>query len=331
METRFMRTAETSKYVRKALKKAFPGVKFYVRSTSSVNVYWQDGPTTAQVDKVLLPYKGKDQDPYSGALVYPKSWLLPDGSAQRAGTGDDLAPQPEGAELVCFSDYLFTERAYSKAFIERVAADYSKECGWPAPEITSFGWWVGGKKRGEAFSFKVNLERQNVDRWFQDALKDTSALGDDQPGPKADSEPDLTCKDCCYYNSPCPGQPGGVACDDLDNPNAPWALEPELAPEPEPDFGPRPDDRYQTVHWIGQHVAHLFGPEWEYSGKPEYPGCKIVKVGETGDPDLDKLHKLHGICQAALSLLGTDPAFDRATGALKSVRTRILHYIERQD
>jgi hypothetical protein len=57
----YVSVAETAKQVRAALKKAFPGVKFSVRSTSysggsSVSVGWTDGPQTTEVDKVVQPF-----------------------------------------------------------------------------------------------------------------------------------------------------------------------------------------------------------------------------------------------------------------------------------
>lgn len=54
---------EAAKQIRAALKAAFPGVKFSVRSHtysggSSVSVHWTDGPHRAEVDKVAQPLGG---------------------------------------------------------------------------------------------------------------------------------------------------------------------------------------------------------------------------------------------------------------------------------
>lgn len=44
--------------VRRQLKAAFPGTKFSVKSTyDSLSVTWTDGPTTAQVKAITMPYK----------------------------------------------------------------------------------------------------------------------------------------------------------------------------------------------------------------------------------------------------------------------------------
>jgi hypothetical protein len=55
--------AETARELRKALKEAFPGVKFSVRSKtytdgSSITVRWTDGPIPLRVRKVVVPFQG---------------------------------------------------------------------------------------------------------------------------------------------------------------------------------------------------------------------------------------------------------------------------------
>ncbi len=49
-----MRPTETAKEARKALKAAFPGTKFSVRTSgNAVTVYWTDGPTSGRVKEVV--------------------------------------------------------------------------------------------------------------------------------------------------------------------------------------------------------------------------------------------------------------------------------------
>lgn len=60
-------TTDTAKVIRKALKRAFPKVKFSVRSDSysggsSIDVSWTDGPTSDQVDEVVKRYAGATFD-----------------------------------------------------------------------------------------------------------------------------------------------------------------------------------------------------------------------------------------------------------------------------
>ena len=75
----YLSVADTAKLVRSALKKAFPGVKFSVRSTSysggsSVRVGWTDGPQTAEVDKVAQPLAG----PYRSRYVFTEREFSPE-------------------------------------------------------------------------------------------------------------------------------------------------------------------------------------------------------------------------------------------------------------
>jgi len=59
----YVSVTDTAKLVRQALKEAFPGAKFSVRSHtysggSSVSVHWTDGPQRAEVDNVAKPLGG---------------------------------------------------------------------------------------------------------------------------------------------------------------------------------------------------------------------------------------------------------------------------------
>ena len=60
-------TPETAKIVRVELAKAFPGIKFSVRSQSysggsHINIGWTDGPTTQQVEKITSRFCGRTFD-----------------------------------------------------------------------------------------------------------------------------------------------------------------------------------------------------------------------------------------------------------------------------
>src|ERR1700733_14744158 len=59
----YVSTTDTAKLIRKALKEAFPGVKFSVKSDSyaggsSIRVKWTDGPSAAMVESVACTFKG---------------------------------------------------------------------------------------------------------------------------------------------------------------------------------------------------------------------------------------------------------------------------------
>ncbi|MBM2886756.1 hypothetical protein JFK97_20405 [Chromobacterium phragmitis] len=74
MATVYLTTAETTALIRKALKEAFPAVKFTVRkSGNSVNVGWTDGPSRDQVDTVAGHFSGAYFDgmiDYEGSIKH---------------------------------------------------------------------------------------------------------------------------------------------------------------------------------------------------------------------------------------------------------------------
>lgn len=136
MTTRYLSCAETAKLIRVALKKAFPGVKFSVRSHTysggaSIRVGWTDGPTTKMVEAVTNAYAGGGFDGMIDLKYSKYAWLMPDGSATFAetkGTASSMGMvesrselQPSfRAEKVRFgSDYVFTDRKYSEEFGRR--------------------------------------------------------------------------------------------------------------------------------------------------------------------------------------------------------------------
>lgn len=64
---RYLSCAETAKLVRKALKEAFPEIKFSVRSDTysggaSIRVRWTGGPITSQVEAIAKVFEGADFD-----------------------------------------------------------------------------------------------------------------------------------------------------------------------------------------------------------------------------------------------------------------------------
>ncbi|KKK71623.1 hypothetical protein LCGC14_2912070 [marine sediment metagenome] len=123
---RYLTCADTAKLVRIALARAYPGVKFRVRSDTysmgaSIHCNWIDGPTVEDFNATVAPFAGSGFDGMVD-LKYPRSsWLMPDGSAafgKSAGTEDSRGahssydhetPDP-GAELVHFgADHIFGE------------------------------------------------------------------------------------------------------------------------------------------------------------------------------------------------------------------------------
>jgi len=131
--TVYLTVTETAKLVRQALKKAFPGVKFSVRSDkyaggASIRVGWTDGPTENDVSNVARAYAGADFDGMVDLKVYAEHWLYPNGHAtlaRRPGTNGsfvELLGDPAGpdAQLVRFgADFVFADR--------RVSAEWKSE------------------------------------------------------------------------------------------------------------------------------------------------------------------------------------------------------------
>jgi hypothetical protein len=100
--------ADTAKLIRQALKEAFPGVKFGVRSHTysggaSVNVSWTDGPNSDQVEAVAKTFQGGYFD---GTIdLKGSTYAMVDG------------------EMVNFgADFVFCKRTFSRALCEKLLA-----------------------------------------------------------------------------------------------------------------------------------------------------------------------------------------------------------------
>jgi hypothetical protein len=132
--TRYLTCAETAKLVRQALKKAFPGTKFSVRSDTyangaSIRVRYTDGPASDKVDAVARGFAGSGFDGMIDLKFYKDHWLMPDGSVQIAKSGGGGTTYPEviedppspNAKLVSLgADYVFVERDLSDEFRTRI-------------------------------------------------------------------------------------------------------------------------------------------------------------------------------------------------------------------
>lgn len=148
----YVRTADVAKLIRAQLKANFPGVKFSVRSDvysggSSIRVYWMDGPTSDLVDRVVKVYAGSGFDGMTDYKYSKGAWLMPDGSAGSRsveahwGTdGETIEAQKDGAIPVRFSaDFVFTNRTYSVAALERAAKSYAAKWGDELAEAIKSG------------------------------------------------------------------------------------------------------------------------------------------------------------------------------------------------
>jgi hypothetical protein len=108
---------ETAQLVRAALKQAFPGVKFSVRSRkyaggASIDVSWTDGPTTRGVAKVTDLYEGATFDGMIDLKSYKDSVLV----------DENGVPQ-----VVQFgADYIFEQREVSAGFQAKCVARFEE-------------------------------------------------------------------------------------------------------------------------------------------------------------------------------------------------------------
>lgn len=149
----YVSTKDTAKHMRKALRAAFPGVKFSVRSNvysggSSIDVSWEDGPAEEAVRKITDAYAGGRFDGMIDLAYHANHWLMPDGSIVLARTyghgmgmdGDDTPEAPEGAQLVSWgSDYVFTRRDVSEQTVDALFSEAERQVAmfvdndtWPA-------------------------------------------------------------------------------------------------------------------------------------------------------------------------------------------------------
>jgi len=175
---RHLRCAETAKLVRKALKPVFPGIKFSVRSKTyaggaSIDIRWTDGPTTKEVDKVAGIFSGAEFDGMVDCKYYSDHWLMPDGTVTIAKTAGDHGFEPvqheapgPGAERVSMgADFIFTDRANTPEFTERVGRAYAAEMGWEMPAIYASGGFEADFTKCAPGDYRPVADRFNRKLW----------------------------------------------------------------------------------------------------------------------------------------------------------------------
>ena len=189
--TEYLSCANTAKLVRAALKKAFPAVKFSVRSSvysggASINIGWTDGPSTKAVEQVAKVYAGGEFDGMIDMAYSKEAWLMPDGSAafgsspgSQGSMGVDPgfdypAPSPEAKKVQFGADYVFCNKNYSPAVYTAAAEKVCAEYGIDLPEIKMSGpfpyienAWI--KCGDESLGVMINRELGKEDRAFQEA------------------------------------------------------------------------------------------------------------------------------------------------------------------
>jgi hypothetical protein len=133
----YLSCADTAKLIRLALRDAFPGVTFSVRSKvysggASITVRYTDGPDVRDVKRVTDGFAGKDFDGmidlgfYVDAIVDARGRIVGHKSPGSVGSRGCIPPIddpiPPGGRIVHFgTDYVFVDQDLSPAI--RRAAD----------------------------------------------------------------------------------------------------------------------------------------------------------------------------------------------------------------
>jgi hypothetical protein len=146
---------ETSKIVKKALKDAFPTVKFSVRSEcysggASMNVNWTDGPSTYVVKQITDKFEGATFDGMQDLKEYHES--VYHGETVRFGV-----------------DFIFCNRHYSDEFLLDVATSFVQK--WHRQESPEF--IREAYKQGNLWSMEISRGRdcQTANREFHELLE----------------------------------------------------------------------------------------------------------------------------------------------------------------
>jgi hypothetical protein len=118
---RYISVVETAKMIRTALREAFPGVRFSVRSSSysmgaSINISYTDGPTNAQVRAITGNFEGSYFDGMTDYKGLNYSSL-------------------NGEEVRFGADFIFVERNYSQEFLTTNLEAACAYYGYEMPEI----------------------------------------------------------------------------------------------------------------------------------------------------------------------------------------------------
>ena len=147
----YISVTETAAMVRKALKAAFPGTKFSVRSSkysggASIDVVWRDGPCRKAVEQIAGQYEASDFDGMIDMKVSHTSWRMPDGSAIVAHHPGTLGqrgtisaehndkPHPDAVLVRFGADYVHCYREHSVGLVRR-AVERLERKGYPTDVI----------------------------------------------------------------------------------------------------------------------------------------------------------------------------------------------------
>jgi hypothetical protein len=142
--------------IRKELKASFPGIKFSVKTQrfsggDSIDIYWTDGPTVAQVDEITAKYSGGRFDGMTDMYEY--------------NTGEAR----QFTSTYGSAKYVSTNRTLSTDFLRKAAVITSRETGYKAVEVTEGKWGAEINDHGQFFgnsngNFYWSLEQVTLRR-----------------------------------------------------------------------------------------------------------------------------------------------------------------------
>ena len=142
--TDYMSCTETAALVRAALKNAYPGIKFSVRSTTyaggaRIDIGWTDGPQRTAVDTVVQPYAGAGFDGTTDLKTINCHWLHPDGRPEsfQSQIGHSWAQRTIGG------DGTEVPAEYARDYRHGVASVTGEQLAGPAPDTTSPAYQQG--------------------------------------------------------------------------------------------------------------------------------------------------------------------------------------------
>ena len=171
MSKQYLSCAETAKLVRSALKESFPGVKFSVKSSvysggASITVSYVDGPSSAQVKKVVEMFEG--------------SYF--DGMTDYKGSNYSSL---DGQEVKFGADYLFVNRKLTAAYLEVFVIMAAAKFGYPKFEVkdNGYGAWLNGTNYDqERVVTEMAHNHSMIDTVESATLARVGFLGDDGYG-----------------------------------------------------------------------------------------------------------------------------------------------------
>lgn len=141
--TRYITPADTAKLVRAAIKTAFPTIKFTVKTKTysggaSISVGWEDGPLTADVERVAKQFAGATFDGMIDLKSHHDSIL-------------------DGEKVSYGADFIFCSRSFSAEFLRRRAAKVAQRYGGELVQVEVSKWGnaelIGGHERWSSSTF----------------------------------------------------------------------------------------------------------------------------------------------------------------------------------